>query len=60
MRFILWGTIIIAWMFLRVFRAMGGEFDLNFYGRLVGLIFFLSLPVGVIFEIVRWIRKRKK
>jgi hypothetical protein len=60
-RSILWGTIIIAWVLVRVFRTMGGGAnDLNLFGRLVGFIFFFGLPIGIIFEVVHWIKKRRR
>jgi len=71
MRPILWGTIwlvigLIGWAFFGFLAGLSkfaeGEFNpvAKFLVALFGFIFFFSIPVAVIFEIVRWLKKGKK
>jgi len=71
MRPILWGTIwfvigLIGWIAFSVIggftRGLSAQVNptLHFFIYLFGLIFFLSLPIAIIAEIIRWIRKRRK
>lgn len=71
MRPILWGTIwfvigMIGWI---IFSVLGGTLEgvtgeaqplLKFFMYFFGVIFFFSLPVGIVAEIICWIRKRKR
>jgi hypothetical protein len=70
MRPILWGTIwfvigLIGWVAFSVFAALGsieGNPDTFIMALMYifGIVFFFSLPVAVIAEIILWIRRRQK
>ncbi len=71
MRPILWGTIwfvigMIGWI---IFSVIGGSMagisgeestTIKTLVYIFGFVFFLSLPIAIIAEIIRWKRKRKK
>jgi len=71
MRPILWGTIwfvigMIGWL---VFSVIGGVGEgiaggtsptIHYLIYAFGTLFFFSLPIAIIAEIICWIRKRKK
>lgn len=69
MRPILWGTIWfviggIGWIGFSILAGIleygkSAGFLTSLY-RFFGIIFFFSLPVAIICEVIRWIRKRKK
>lgn len=70
MRPILWGLIgliigMIGWVYFSVIAGVSagvtGETDTFLMGLvyLFGMLFFFSIPVAVVAEIVGWIRKRK-
>ncbi|XOB41574.1 MAG: hypothetical protein ACKKMS_02540 [Candidatus Nealsonbacteria bacterium] len=71
MRPIFWGLIcfligMVGWIAFSVIGGLGegitGEADPTFKALVsfFGMIFFFSLPVAIIFEIIRWARKRKR
>ena len=71
MRPILWGTIwlvigIIGWAFFGFLAGLSklaeGEFDpvVRFLVALFGFIFFLSIPIAIIFEIIRWLKRKNE
>jgi hypothetical protein len=66
---IAWGTIwlvigLVGWVIFSVIAGVGKGVGaeppgvLMFLVRIFGAIFFLSLPVALIAELVRWLRKR--
>jgi hypothetical protein len=71
MRPILWGTIwfvigLVGWLAFSVIigfgEGLGGEAPplLNAFLYIFGTIFFFSLPISIIAEIIRWIKRRRK
>jgi len=70
MRPILWGTIwfvigLIGWVVFSIFAALssfGGHQSILMMVLMYifGIVFFFSLPVAVIAEIILWIRRRQK
>lgn len=71
MRPIFWGLIcfligMVGWIAFSVIGGLGeavsGEANptLKALVYIFGTIFFFSLPVAIILEIIRWIRKRKR
>jgi hypothetical protein len=66
-----WGVIwffigMVGWFLFSVVvgvgRAVGGQVPLAYWALLYlfGIVFFFSLPVAIVAEIVRWYRTRKQ
>lgn len=65
MRPILWGTIwfvigMVGWVGFSILAGLLGNGFLMFLYRAFGMVFFFSLPVAIIVEIICWIKQKRK
>ena len=65
MRPILWGTIWfviggVGWVVFSILAGIGvGGFVIFLY-QAFGLVFFFSLPIAIIAEIIHWIKQKRR
>jgi hypothetical protein len=71
MRPLLWGTIwfaigLVGWIAFSVIAGIGGAITgtpdplMMGFVYLFGILFFFSLPIAIIAEIILWIRRRQQ